>query len=137
MNLFGSTVIDVVHDMVHSLNKSNTELIPPNMVEVASADKVIEEDALFHDHGSGYHSHGFTLSLLLRSFDVQKLTSLLQNLRRALQWMLHFPGIIESHDSLPGINLFLMGNNFTTYHIDFHNSTDIDIPTPPPKLILS
>lgn len=137
VNIFGSIIIDGVHDVVHYLSESDALIVDLNMDEEASVERLIDEDPIFHNHGNGYHSHGFTLSFLLRSFDFHKITSLLQDLRHALQWMFHFPVIIEEYDSLLDINFPTMIKKATIYLIGFYNPTDIDIPTPPPKFILS
>jgi len=137
VNIFGSIIFSGVHDVVHYLNDFDTVTVHPNMGEEASVESFIEEDPIFHNHGNGYHSHGFTLSFLLRSFDFQKLTSLLQDLTSAMQWMLQFPVIIEEYGSLLEINLPTMVKKAFIHFIGFYNSTDIDIPTPPPKFILS
>jgi hypothetical protein len=119
------------------MNDPETIMRFQNMREGPSIMSFLKADGVFHDHGDGYHSHGYTISVLLDSFDHQKFSALLNDVRRALLLILNVPGVIEDDTSLLGHNLPLIVRKSMYYFLEFLNSVDIDIPTPPPKLIFS
>ena len=122
-----------VHELVHCMSEPDVVMLHPNTEEASKS--FIGENANYHEHGHGHHHHGSTLTFLLKSLDYQKLTSLLQDVRHALLWMLHMPGIIGEHNSFLGLNFPVIVKNHTTCFVGFLSSTDLDIPTPPPRLL--
>lgn len=129
--LFGSIVVSGAHKLVHCISE------PEAVMESAKAHVHPHPHPHAHDHGHGQHTHGATLTVLLKSFDYQQMTSLLQDVGYALQWIFQLPGIVTDYNASLEHNPPTELGKSSIYFVGFHSSASLDIPTPPPKVTLS
>jgi len=123
--LFGSIIGSGAHKLVHYVNTPAT--VAPHTSSHGYSHA--------HDHGHGVHEHSTVLTLLLKSSDYQRLASLLDNFGQALQWVLQLPGIFEDQDTSLNSILPKEVRNSSLYVLGFHTTAQLDIPTPPPRLL--
>lgn len=121
--LFGAVLISAVHELSHLACTSSHM--------VGHSDSTAHEH--YHSHGHGQHSHGSTLTVLLKTVESVKLSELLRDVPGALLYVMHIPGIFDTHQvSLDG-HLPIVLESAVALQGGFLNSTPLEVPTPPPK----
>ena len=121
--LFGAVLISGVHELSHfACTPTHT---------AGHSDLTAHEH--YHSHGHGQHSHGSTLTVLLKTVESSKLSELLRDVPGALLYVMHIPGIFDTHQvSLDGHPPIVL-KSAVALQVGFLNSTPLEVPTPPPR----
>ncbi|MEM9329205.1 MAG: hypothetical protein AAGA85_26315 [Bacteroidota bacterium] len=135
--LFGSLVVDGFHRLAHGIDSPQFRLMMQHQGDGPSVMGLFADDAVFHDHGNGYHSHGVLIGALLQSFEGGRLSILLNGAKRALLLTLTWHGVVDSHIAFSQHPLCWIVTGSNGYLEDLLCTAEMDIPTPPPKSNLS
>ncbi|MEL6557733.1 MAG: hypothetical protein AAFQ94_06075 [Bacteroidota bacterium] len=136
VNLFGSIVANGFHELAHLINDSHTIVSNQGVDDHLKSKVLVKQHVVYHDHGHGLHTHDSKILALLKTFDYAKLASLMKQLNYAFIVMLNFKGFIEIYSFSHEDSFFYALDQTTVDFPCFLSSAFIDIPTPPPRVII-